>query len=165
LRPILSTVILFLKNSITPESSLPDHDDPYALETFLFSFNDTIVGSMAGAYIKAGAGNDMVSGRGGNDEIYGGIGKDVLVGGLGNDLFVFARGDGKDIIVDFDAKGGIGNQDHILLTGDTFDTLEFQRRGDDVVVQLGEGDMLRLLDVKLRDFDETDFMRQINIEF
>jgi Ca2+-binding RTX toxin-like protein len=139
-------------------------DDPWALETFLFSFNDTIVGSKAGDYIKAGAGNDRVSGLGGNDEIYGGIGKDALTGGLGSDLFVFARGDGKDTIVDFDAKGGTGKQDHVVLTGDTFDALEFHKHGEDVLVNLGGGDVLRFLDVKFKDLDETDFLRQINIE-
>lgn len=37
--------------------------------------------------------------------------------------------------------------------------------GDDVLTDLGNGDVLRLLDVKFREIDETDFLQVVEVPF
>jgi Ca2+-binding RTX toxin-like protein len=137
--------------------------DPAVFESFLFSGNDTFVGSKRDDYISAGAGDDKISGLGGRDEIYGGLGKDMLTGGLGSDIFFFAPGSGKDRITDFDANGGGQKQDYIGTGGVAFDDIEFRKAGDDVLMDLGSGDAIRLLHVKLKDIDETDFLQSLPV--
>ena len=66
-------------------------------------------------YLTGGAGVDNLSGGAGNDTLEGGAGWDVLAGGSGADHFVFHRGDGPDVITDF--QQGI---DKISLNGFTF---------------------------------------------
>ncbi|MDD5387633.1 MAG: calcium-binding protein, partial [Sulfuricurvum sp.] len=70
---------------------------------------DTLEGGAGNDLLSAGAGNDIVSGGDGddllvggegNDTLSGGAGVDTLQGGLGDDLYLYARGDGKDIIID-----------------------------------------------------------------
>jgi subtilisin-like proprotein convertase family protein len=53
------------------------------------------------AAIDAGAGDDRVVGTSGADTIRGGTGNDALAGGAGRDVFVFRRGDGQDVVDDF----------------------------------------------------------------
>jgi Ca2+-binding RTX toxin-like protein len=73
---------------------------------------DTINGGTGNDWVFGGAGNDILSGNEGNDHISGGMGADLIAGGLGNDFltggtevdtFVFAKGGGKDTVLDFDA--------------------------------------------------------------
>ncbi|MGE8356213.1 MAG: S8 family serine peptidase, partial [Microvirgula sp.] len=52
--------------------------------------------------LSGGAGDDRLYGQAGNDELRGGSGNDILHGGAGFDLFQFGRGDGRDVIADFD---------------------------------------------------------------
>ena len=54
--------------------------------------------------IRGNAGDNAIYGGGGNDRIAGGAGDDLLIGGRGADTFVFGRGDGRDTILDFDAR-------------------------------------------------------------
>lgn len=139
--------------------------DSALFESFLFSGNDTFVGSKRDDYIFAGAGDDKVSGLAGSDTIYGGSGKDTLTGGLGSDFFFFGPGSGKDTITDFDATGGGHRQDYISTGGVAFDGIEFRKAGDDVLIDLGNGDLIRVLDVKLKDIDETDFLQALPVLF
>jgi Ca2+-binding RTX toxin-like protein len=138
-----------------------DDGDPAVFESFLFSGSDTFVGSKRDDYIFSGAGDDKISGFAGRDEIYGGIGKDMLTGGLGSDIFFFGPGSGKDKITDFDPNGGGHKQDYLSTGGVAFDDIEFRKAGDDVLMDLGNGDVIRLLDVKLTDIDETDFLQTL----
>lgn len=46
---------------------------------------DTLLGTLAGALIDAGAGDDVLAAYGGNDELHGGQGDDTLYAGAGND--------------------------------------------------------------------------------
>ncbi len=66
--------------------------------------------SVGGVQIRAGNGqdtltggirNDILSGEGGNDVINGGLGNDRLSGGGGSDVFVFSQNSGQDVITDF----------------------------------------------------------------
>ena len=55
----------------------------------------------------------IVYGGKGNDTLYGGKGKDTLYGGAGADVFVYNKGDGNDVISDYEEK------DAIQIVGDT----------------------------------------------
>jgi Ca2+-binding RTX toxin-like protein len=110
--------------------------------------------------ISGGNGNDYVSGYGGSDTLLGGNGRDILfgyngndrlTGGRGSDTFSFYGRTGHDVITDFDAKGGGHRQDYLTTyTGDHF---TYERDGLDLLVNFDDGDVVRLLHVKLRDFD------------
>lgn len=80
-------------------------------------FDDNIIlnTSAANLNVKAGKGNDVITGGIGNDTIYGEAGKDVITGGKGNDklyggagknTFIFNSGDGKDTVKDA-ARGDV----------------------------------------------------------
>jgi|GEM_PF-1183709 len=49
-----------------------------------------------------GSGNDFIEGGAGDDTLRGNSGDDTIFGGSGADLFVFNRGDGNDVVLDFD---------------------------------------------------------------
>jgi Ca2+-binding RTX toxin-like protein len=77
--------------------------------------NDTGVVFEGGAgadYLLGGAGLDALIGGAGSDTLEGGRGFDVLTGGEGADLFIFNRGDGPDVVMDF--QQGV---DKIALNG------------------------------------------------
>lgn len=65
--------------------------------------DDILNGGIGGDKMIGGTGNDVLKGEGGDDQLQGGKGNDILDGGLGSDLFIFGKGDGKDIIRNFDA--------------------------------------------------------------
>ena len=85
------------------------------------NFSDVLMAHDAGVvfegggghdYLTGGAGVDNLNGGAGNDTLEGGDGWDVLTGGSGADHFVFHRGDGPDVITDF--QQGV---DKIVLDG------------------------------------------------
>jgi Ca2+-binding RTX toxin-like protein len=72
--------------------------------------DDWLVANDTGVVFEGGAGHDLlVGGAGfdaliggtGNDTLEGGRGFDVLTGGEGADYFIFNRGDGTDVVMDF----------------------------------------------------------------
>ena len=74
------------------------------------SFSDGLFADDSGVVLDGGAGDDLlVGGAGldvliggtGHDTLEGGLGLDVLTGGAGADHFVFNRGDGPDLVTDF----------------------------------------------------------------
>lgn len=66
-----------------------------------FGGNDRLSGNGGDDDLHGGAGRDSLSGGAGNDFLFGGAGDDRLVGGTGADVFVFARGSGRDVVLDF----------------------------------------------------------------
>jgi Ca2+-binding RTX toxin-like protein len=123
--------------------------------------DDTIIGSGKFDILDFGQGNnkgdDVIDGGDSADQIAGGLGKDTLTGGKGNDYFIFFKGDGKDVITDFDAIGGDGKQDIILQTFGSKKDISIEKSGDDVVIDFGGGSTLTLLDVKRSDISMQDF--------
>lgn len=89
-------------------------------------------------------GNDSLSGYDGADQFYGGTGSDTLVGGVGNDSYFFARGEGSDVILDYDAAPG--NRDRLAMQGDIdYKQLWFSRSTNDLVVSvIGTNDKVRI---------------------
>ena len=131
--------------------------DSNAFESFLYGADDTFSGSKVDDLIFGGAGDDTILGRGGSDDIDGGDGDDILTGGVGKDVFYFQSGLGSDTVTDFDATGGPGRHDTISTFGMDFEDLDIRKAGDDVLIDLGGNDVIRLLDVKLKDLDTSDF--------
>jgi len=111
---------------------------------------DLVRAGAGGDSLNGGTGKDRLFGDAGNDYIFGGADNDRMTGGGGSDSFHFSSGNGNDVIADFDAKGGGNRQDHIsLYQGETFTVL---RAGNDTILDFGDGETLRLLDVKRADF-------------
>jgi len=75
--------------------------------------NDFVFGGGGNDTLNGQAGRDTLFGDAGNDTLAGGQGNDLLYGGAGNDTFVFNRGDGRDIVFDFNA--GAGSDDVLQL--------------------------------------------------
>ncbi|MGV3551564.1 calcium-binding protein [Rhizobium sp.] len=142
---------------------IPLHDalieqDVLALLERLTRGDDKVIGSVAGDYLYGGRGADRIKGGDGRDVIVGGLGNDKLTGGAGSDEFFFGARQGKDVITDFDAKGGGRRQDYIQLTGD--DDFTIRARGDDTILDFGNGSTLTLLGV-----DRSDFSRAGDIHW
>ncbi|OGA04114.1 MAG: hypothetical protein A3H35_09190, partial [Betaproteobacteria bacterium RIFCSPLOWO2_02_FULL_62_17] len=62
--------------------------------------NDWLVGDSGNDLLDGGAGVDDLYGGSGDDSLDGGAGDDTLTGGAGNDRYYFARGGGRDRIVE-----------------------------------------------------------------
>lgn len=77
--------------------------------------------------LTGGAGNDTLNGLAGNDTLSGGLGDDRLVGDKGNDTYLFARGDGRDTIVDKDSTWF--NSDVLKISNARSNQLWFTRAG------------------------------------
>ncbi|MFJ4375085.1 calcium-binding protein [Pseudomonas japonica] len=120
----------------TPTSG---NDQLYGLE----GVDDVLVGLDGNDRLYGLGGNDTLSGGAGNDELYGGEGADTLEGGAGNDyldgdrgsdLYRFGRGDGQDVIRDFDYQP---NTDVLQFGADiTADQLWFSKKGYDLEVSV-----------------------------
>ena len=131
------------------------------------SGNDTIFGGYNNDRLLGGTGNDKLFGEANDDVLHGGAGIDIiaggtgndnLTGGLGSDKFIFAAGDAEDWIEDF--ENGI---DKIDLT--SFGLANFaevralmHQFGGHTSIVFGDGDKLKLIDLKLINIDATDFI-------
>jgi Ca2+-binding RTX toxin-like protein len=81
------------------------------------------------------AGNDEYSGNSSANMLNGGKGNDVLVGQGGNDTYVYARGDGKDTIIE-SAGGGTG--DKLTFTNINTNKVTISHNEDDVTITIAE---------------------------
>ena len=64
------------------------------------SGNDTLYGDDGDDSLYGESGNDLIFGGSGNDILDGGSGDDTLEGGSGEDVYVFAKGYGRDTIIE-----------------------------------------------------------------
>jgi Ca2+-binding RTX toxin-like protein len=132
--------------------------------------NDTLWGGEDDDRVFGGSGNDIVDGGTGNDNLYGDAGFDTLIGGQGNDVlvggfnadeFIFVDGHGSDTISDFDALNDNEVMDFSKLTGfNRFtDVLNAATQaGQDVLINTGNGNTIRLSNVDIDDLDPNDFV-------
>lgn len=109
----------------------------------------------------AGRGNaldNIVTGGDGSQTIDGGAGADVLAGGAGADTFVLRRGNGSDVITDFQAgTDRILLQDYALY-GFTGLKAALRQSGADTVLDLGGGETLVLRNTKAAALGAKDFL-------
>ncbi len=142
-------------------------DNNYDVENVVGSkHDDTIIGDEADNILSGGDGDDTISGGDGNDTLYGnkgddtlygGAGDDTLKGGWGTDTFVFDSDFGNDIINDFETS-----RDIIELNGlgvSSFAELQgyFEQKGDDLVIDFGDGNSITLENVSKEDLTADDF--------
>jgi len=119
---------------------------------------DTLLGGAGGDVLGGEEGADLIKGGAGNDLMSGDEGRDTLVGGKGADLFGFAENFGQDIARDF-----TDGEDVIGLDARAFANFAAVRKlarndGDDMLLDLGEGDVLRLLNFSKANFDASDVL-------
>ncbi|MDR0528983.1 MAG: hypothetical protein LBG69_05165 [Zoogloeaceae bacterium] len=121
---------------------LSDGNDSYSFEgtndtISAGSGNDTVYGGYGNDVILGGEGSDTLYGENGNDVLDGGAGNDRLEGGYGNDTYLFRKGDGQDVIYDYDYASG--NWDTVCFAGVDWESVSASRSGADLVLEYGEG--------------------------
>lgn len=112
--------------------------------------DDSLTGGAGADVLDGGAGADTLVGGLGNDILIGGAGNDVLRGGEGDDTYVFSRGDGADRIIDYTAAWtsfdhGKGGTDVLRLRDIAATEMQAFREWNDLVLEFGEGDSVRVV--------------------
>jgi len=98
-------------------------------------------------------GNDLLAGGAGDDELDGSVSNDLLIGGQGNDyltdfmgnnVILFNRGDGNDVLSLWNGStmGSISNDTVSLGGGISLSDLSFSRNGNDLILNVGNGESL-----------------------
>lgn len=102
--------------------------------------NDQIIASQGGNVIDAGSGDDVIHLGIGGSTVRGGQGNDQIFSkSWGDDVYLFARGDGRDSVVD------IGGRDKLQLEHVQADQLWFSRSGNHLEVRvIGTDDMVTI---------------------
>jgi Ca2+-binding RTX toxin-like protein len=119
---------------------------------------DVLFGRAGNDEIDGGSGNDVLYGGTGRDRLDGGSGNDRLSGGAGADIFEFDRGEGRDVVTDF--QDGL---DRVNFVDFNFRTARqalshADQEGQDVLFDFGAGGTLRLADVDIHDLGAADFI-------
>ena len=127
---------------------------------------DRLFGVADADILRGGCDADRLEGGAGDDLLYGGKGADTLDGGAGNDLlfgrddrdiFHFAKGGGSDTIADYQDGTDAVSLGSFGLS-DAREALSHAGQvGKDVVFTFGDGDVLTLSNVDIRDLDASDF--------
>lgn len=104
---------------------------------------------------------NIITGNSGVNVITGGLGNDILTGGGGKDTFSFQRGDGSDIITDFQA--GPSGADLVRLKDYGFSTFEevqaaMTQVGNDTHLALSSFETLVFSNTQVTSFDSGDFL-------
>jgi Ca2+-binding RTX toxin-like protein len=108
-----------------------------------------ITGNAIGNVLLGGAGNDTLDGR---------AGQDILWGEAGSDTFLIRKGTGIDIIADFvPGTDRLDVRDYGFKTTAAL-TARMIQVGTDISVDLGGGDSLILMGVKITSLGETDLL-------
>lgn len=93
--------------------------------------------------VNGTADGETVQGTAATDVLHGGAGQDILIGGLGDDTYVFTAGDGVDRITE---NGGfLGSNDELLLPELTAGAAVLSRDGNDLLIDRGGGDIIRVV--------------------
>jgi Ca2+-binding RTX toxin-like protein len=106
--------------------------------------NDRLAGGGGADVLLGGAGLDQLFGDEGDDALYGEAGADTLTGGGGADRFYFIKGDGADVIVDFEV-----DKDRIKLDQDDGYSayLSVSQVGADVLLKFSSTDSILVRNV------------------
>lgn len=127
-----------------------------------FGGDDFLNGGDGNDELRGGSGNDELHGGDGDDLINGGEDDDILYGGSGDDVFFFNEDHGDDEVKGFNATRDSEKIDlsRISEITDFTDLREnhMVRDGDDVVIDTGGGNSIRLHAVKRADLDAADFI-------
>ncbi|WGT63742.1 putative Ig domain-containing protein [Variovorax paradoxus] len=103
------------------------------------SGDDIVNGTGYVDVLDGGDGADQLQGFSGDDQLTGGGGRDVLIGGKGNNTYVFAPGSGSDLLRPTETEQAILRFDGVQVSG-----LRTSLIGNDLVIQAGSGDLVRI---------------------
>jgi Ca2+-binding RTX toxin-like protein len=122
-----------------------------------------VVGGTGRDLLFGGSGRDSLIGGDGRDRLDGGSGKDAMSGGSGPDTFVFNPGNEEDRVQDFRPSGDAF--DVVDMSGFTgirgFADLKhhyMHQDHDDVVIRVGDDDVLTLIDVTVDKLHAQNFL-------
>jgi beta-glucanase (GH16 family) len=113
-------------------------------------------------YGAGNAGDNIIVGGAGSQQLYGGGGQDVLVGGAGADTFIIVKGQGNDVIQDFNP----GEGDMVRLTAGFTNFAQVQSHlsqvGNDVKLDLGGTDGLIFRNLTVGQLSAQNFQLQLD---
>lgn len=100
---------------------------------------DTLFGNFGDDELIGGNGADLLDGGWGDDQLWGGRGDDIITTGIGADVIHVERGNGTDVVTDFDtAEDSIALHDGIEIAGTQ--VADFDGDGTlDLVLQFDHG--------------------------
>lgn len=101
--------------------------------------DDIVNGTGYADVLDGGDGADQLQGFSGDDQLTGGGGRDVLIGGKGNNTYVFAPGSGSDLLRPTETEQAILRFDGVEVS-----SLRTSLIGNDLVIQAGSGDLVRI---------------------
>jgi len=143
-----------------------NHGDVLDAADGVTPFDDWVYGRQGKDDIYGLGGDDHLFGQQGKDELFGGDGddflsggqgKDKLTGGDGADTFVFAKGSGKDVVLDFDLDQDILQIRATNKIKEPEDVLNKakQLKNGDVEINLGNGGKIVLKNTDLDDLKKN----------
>ena len=102
--------------------------------------NDTLNAGSLDSLLIGGAGNDALNGAAGDDLLAGGVGNDTIETGAGSNVVAFNSGGGEDTV-----WSDAGASNTLSLGGGLrYQDLSLSKDGDDLVLNAGGGDSVRL---------------------
>jgi Ca2+-binding RTX toxin-like protein len=114
---------------------------------------DSATGGLGDDWVFGGKDSDNLAGGAGNDFLSGGAGKDTLMGEAGCDTFEFAKGGGKDKVVDY-----VIGEDRIDLASISQHSLRFSQTSEGLLITAPSCDSLLLVDLTLADKGDLAFV-------
>ncbi|MFN3262568.1 MAG: calcium-binding protein [Pikeienuella sp.] len=120
--------------------------------------DDRLAGRGGDDSLLGGTGRDRMNGGAGDDTIEGGAGFDIYRGGKGADVFVFTADGARDVVRDFRPGEDVIDLSAFGLSGfpEVLDGASDRNGG--VVLNLGDGDFIRLARVERDALSEGDFI-------
>ena len=133
--------VIFLEDTFSPLPNSTTGPRVVDIERFDMGNGNDVVDltskkhSYADVTLNGEAGNDVLWGSSGNDILSGGEGNDQLTGGAGSDTYLFDRGDGQDVIRNYDP---VKSSRDVLAFGDAINEqqLWFERAGNDLEISI-----------------------------
>lgn len=109
-----------------------------------------------GRYAFGNALDNIIQGGAGRQTLDGGMGDDVLIGGGGSNIFVVSKGNGSDLIVDFEAADTVRLNGYGLTSFESVQAYMAQT-GLDVQLDLGSDEILVFKDTTIEKFAPGQF--------
>lgn len=116
--------------------------------------NLTVTGDLRHAF--GNAADNIIKGAAGRQTLDGGAGNDVLIGGAGADTFIFTKGNGSDLIVDFDANDIVRLNNYSITSFDQV-LANTRQEGAHLRFDLGDGESLVFADTTKADLHADQF--------
>jgi parallel beta-helix repeat protein len=115
--------------------------------------NDQLQGSSGNDVLRGGNDQDTLMGGSGDDWLIGNSGTDQLSGGMGRDRFVLERGQGQDVIRDFNPL-----QDRLVSADLSFRQISLRGVKQGTLVQSGSNSLALLLNVRPNQITAAEWM-------